>query len=1313
MSNTLLNNPISVPLRIDALWSDGTTNLSPPTSDFSQLSKSVPTDGGFSNTEPWLGDTVNVAPNSSYLLPAGLHLHWTLPDALRNGQTTYIFNYTVFNELIQQGVPCALVQQLQQAITLDQDYTLDQVNQLLNSLINPTSPPLPPSAFNLLTTSQTYKNLISSDPNIAVETYVPSLQWDSIFLALYGSIIVQTAAQMVLPPVPNRWLVIREDMSDSSTTAWVIESDRLTEPNPDGTAPTGAGPSSIPGQFNDAFITGWSAVTLQNAYNFLGFCSGAQNWNEDSSLNRLIPLTAAGHGNPEFSSFYSNCQGVFGFYDATAIQDTHYQYTVIGWFADPENDPLSASYAVEPLASKVTRENRPAALGWTISSPDWNTIDGSVYTARITVLGSSCEVQSDITLSDTLNVSIGNTPGEALSAYLASDSTQTSLSLTPESILNAAQAGVLAQALEPDGTDIIENALHSQAFQSTTGGWVWSIDAPPPQQPGLSPPTKNIPVSLPDSLAQLLNALNEAQFAFDDLQREQQAQRHLVFTDWCRTVHLGTDVSPSSSVFPNGGTPHNTNGSQIVSVSANVINTSVPSVQQASVGQAQLTNMLIYQASEALYLAYAAVLVQLNTVPAYQAYLLKRQPAPRFWRPNDPAIMMVDESGAFLQASPPSSLPYTPVQNKQYLTLSAYTPTGSSPTFLPASWDNNNAVPSGNAIAGIMQSITDVTCAQSWRPLFLYWEAYYYPFPGTGSIQPAAVDTPPFTVVDYEPTFITGQFMPDPAGIELIPQAGVVPISTALEAYQGRITLSPHASQTMKERILLLTGQVSSPPPDSSGLTLPGILGQGETKTLIDTAYDSTAVTLSQTLNGFHDRLLMLQRIAQINIFDANYSAAAWNNVQAQPQPWDAYSQSFYNEIGRQARTSPHQGDVYNPIRAGKCELSALKLVDAFGQIATWNYSSSPLNTIISQAFINETAHEADAAPAFLLPPRFAQFSRLLFRWLAADGSNDVESNQFPATTPVCGWLVLNYVDETVMIFAEDGTLIGWVPDDGGPIFYLPGRSASDIQDPFLQQVVAQLEIANTFYDDVANALLTIEPRAHRQHVSRSVLESRPLALARASIELQLYGVPAPHQGYEALATMTLDVSGNPVTGPAPSPFVERETCGFTQVEFPIRLGDVSMDDDGLVAYWSITNNTISSNYTLVSTDADIASEPTISILSDPAAPITQVLVLMDPRAPIHITSGVLPVKAISIPATLYTASLKQMEYLMQVSPVLIPNNQTGMPLPAETNNAWSWLTINGNSWNSAVTPNNMDNKMHPMTEPAIIQNGYLKVDES
>jgi len=1309
----MLQCPAAVPMRIDALWSDSTHPLAPPSEDFSTLLRATSTSGNYSTAKPWLGKTADIPSNDDLVLPPGLHLHWTLPHALRRGTSVYVVTKALLNELVQQGMPCALVAALQSAAVAGKEYDHDGFVALLKGLVSVALPPLTLPDFALRATPQPYAGLISSDPNIVVETLTPALQWDPIFLDLYAPTILHAAAQMKLPPVPDRWLVVRTTMDDNSTIAWVVESDRLSTPAADGSAPAGAGPRAVPAQFSADFIQNWGTVTPQMAIQYLGRFTEAANWNESSDATRLSPLTAVGHGAPDFASFYPNCQGVFGFYDASAMVSTAYRYTVIGWFADPANDPLSDTYAAASWAAPTTVEERAQSLAWLLDENDWSGVDSSIYVASINVTGTNCQAASEIAIpQDAVDAAIGNTAAEALSAYLTKSETTAAVGLTPQGILDAAQAGVLDAVLGPDGPAIVENVLHTQSFQPVDGGSIWQVAAIPPATPGLSGAPQDGAITFTPSLAAALNALNNAQLAFDSALATQAMERHQLFADLCRALHLETDASGASlsPIFPNGATLSNL-GSSLANVAADALTQSAAAVRSVSMNGASTAQMAPYAAATALYLAYAAALA---AIPDAGAYYLRRQPAPRYWRPNDPVVMLTEQDGNHLVASPPAGLPRRNVDGTEYLLLALFTP-ATAPTFLPTNWDAIPAVPSAEYVGGAIAAIPPAQAVASWRPLSLEWQTKYFPYPRAGSINSAGPNRGPFSVSDYDTGFLSENFEPDATGIELQPKHSVKPDLHHQAYYNGRVVLSSHTRATLRTRILQLTNQLRNPPPDPSGLLLPGVLGQEPVKSMLTDAYTSTVTTLAQTLDGFGDQLLMLTGCSQISKFASNYQMAGWQQGTTSPVPiWDADSQSFFNEIGTQAHSSPNQDTIYNPIRAGQCQLTAIVLVDGFGQRRRWQAAAQSANTVISNALPNETGSAAGSAPAFFLPPRLAQPSRLLVRWLAADGSNAVESNQDPATSPICGWVALDRVDETILLFVKDGTLIGWIAADTGAITYLPGHSRADIVDPFLLQVVDQVAmpgVAQAFYDDVDQALLTIEPRSHRHHINQSVLESRPIAIGRVALNLQLKGMPAPHQGYAALATMALD-GATFAAQPAPSPYIQRETCGFEDVAVPVRLGDVSMDDDGLIAFWTIDGDVkIAADYQLISTDPEARAddEPWVTVTGNPAAAPRQMLLLFDPRAKIHMTTGLLPVVEATLSNAMFADALSRMDYLMQVSPILTPAGQLAMPLPAETNGGWTWLSNSDGSWSGPTTPVPTDAKVHPSSQPAVIRAGFLK----
>ena len=65
---------------------------------------------------------------------------------------------------------------------------------------------------------------------------------------------------------------------------------------------------------------------------------------------------------------------------------------------------------------------------------------------------------------------------------------------------------------------------------------------------------------------------------------------------------------------------------------------------------------------------------------------------------------------------------------------------------------------------------------------------------------------------------------------------------------------------------------------------------------------------------------------------------------------------------------------------------------------------------------------------------------------------------------------------------------------------------------------------------------------------------------------------------------------------------------------------------------------------------------------------------LVDPRAPIHATTGILPVNALEIPPAQYEETLQQLSITFFTHPVLERRNDLVVPLPQEAGYQWSWV---------------------------------------
>ncbi len=124
----------------------------------------------------------------------------------------------------------------------------------------------------------------------------------------------------------------------------------------------------------------------------------------------------------------------------------------------------------------------------------------------------------------------------------------------------------------------------------------------------------------------------------------------------------------------------------------------------------------------------------------------------------------------------------------------------------------------------------------------------------------------------------------------------------------------------------------------------------------------------------------------------------------------------------------------------------------------------------------------------------------------------------------------------------------------------------------------------------------------------------------------------------------------------------QRITNRFTEVEFPIRIGEHNQFDDGLVGYW-IEDRKTYKDKTFYAPQSCYIDHPEIETLyenkNDEQAKKTKpvnlvqnlepetaqtLVMLIDPRSKVHASCGVLPSKAIQIPPEQYQAAMEAIQ---------------------------------------------------------------------
>lgn len=487
---------------------------------------------------------------------------------------------------------------------------------------------------------------------------------------------------------------------------------------------------------------------------------------------------------------------------------------------------------------------------------------------------------------------------------------------------------------------------------------------------------------------------------------------------------------------------------------------------------------------------------------------------------------------------------------------------------------------------------------------------------------------------------------------------------------------------------------------------------------------------LAQAMTGFGEALIMRHQAFQLPVYN--------------PFPYDG-DQVFTAKV-RQAvqmanEVAPNEYLPFSPWRAGKIALSELELMDTFGRY--WPPDRvAELEDFTIQVTDTMPELAESAGQDFAIPPRLAQPARLSFRWLAAYEEIE-EMDDHPAGNPICGWVMPNHLDDSLMIYAPEGDALGII-DEGGHWQTFPGNSTpvipADIANPHLAQMVQWLcaqgrEFLADFLSALSVAQENMEPESFAQHEAMALLMGQPLALVRAAVGLQLQEPAAINVSRikvqeDVWAYYNYHAAG--AQGPRPS----RHSHAFEQVRAPLRLGEFHRLNDGLVGYWledgrgGYDGNTfytpqtqptpglnehIQTRRQANSEDRD-ESQFLIYLTLQDEKPRT-ITMLLDPRAPIHATTGILPVKDLHIPQDQYQSALQRMQVAFLTAPVLAPQLGMELSLPTEPGFEWRWVQRDGQQWSSisaegVISKHQLQEVAGPATDPlwqALLAQGWLE----
>lgn len=1029
-----------------------------------------------------------------------------------------------------------------------------------------------------------------------------------------------------------------------------------------------------------------------------------------------------------------------------------------------------------------------------------------------------------------------------------------------ESLLNALQLGILHNLGSSTSLVQLEQALHQNSFGSIQDGFLWTIRRKRAEAVGpdalQSVPEILLPVDDND-LPGKIDALNDCQRQLNALIHVIESSRRQIYLDWYKYITAIYDPN-GPSFDPNMLTSYLSD--QILDLWAKL--TAAFGVQTA---QANSPNYLpTFYGSTENYLSFdnntvstacpadslaGSIASMANTILAllksdYPDYELQQRTAPRYWQPNEPSILITGDSlqparrnGTLdvllcrlnsnliktLQVANTNgtlsiaadkilshlgfavpTLSNTNTRDAQSITpllddLKALfadacliDPSLASLVLAPALTSSPDAsfisdlsatltslitnIQTDWAVCKVQQpktyvpekvvnqAITANSMTSTWQgqtpqglgithqatgswqdpflPLFMVWEATYTPFVLNTTNNHAK----------YMPDYLTKQFTLNENFIDLVFNATTPPVANT--AIQGTVTINGSISVTSKaggpliDQIYQYTQNFPDENPDLANIQ----------------KYMQNKPLLSQALNGLNTALMMRRTGVQLKPYDPYF----WNESVPQklvsnpphPMPYDASLTYF---VGATAEPETDQmpwvdsATSYQLLRSGYLDITSVDIVDVFGQKRSIYKNTNPadVNKIVTAARLKPAPsvnHHAYLAPAITEP------SRLLLRWLSAN-TDETETSTNPASNPVCGWIVPNHLENSLMMFDADGKMWGSVGVFGSQVdvTWQPAPGSTDKFDdikakmnPHFSKIISFfLQQNKSFFSDLTVAIeeahTYILPANQGAAEAQAVFMGRPLAVVRVSLRLELLGLPGFNNTTGSLSAILSQLIGNEQT----YDWTKRDSFGVLDVNFPLRLGDRNNLEDGLVAYLLEAADAETPFTTIFAPTATqtgdtgvvqpqtdtitLTLQPSLDAPQTPYASNTDQIndlrnckrifaqkyltVLMDPLAQLHASMGVLPVKALTLPPEIYMDALRKIQAAFFTNPILRPYQSLEIPTPTESGFVWNWtLTMlneadgSHSAQNEVLKKSQIGDRAYFSYTPQIAQDGWLRL---
>ncbi|WP_370424119.1 hypothetical protein AB8O64_35640 (plasmid) [Streptomyces sp. QH1-20] len=1086
-----------------------------------------------------------------------------------------------------------------------------------------------------------------------------------------------TTGELTFPAAPNRWLIYRWHGEERRVTAWIVESDHIGPR-------TGTSPYYVRETGTKTRIG--RAVQIINDESATG-----EPWTEPLA-GVLSPLTAIGPGLPTFSLYQPYHRNVFSFYDDLSnVPEGQNQvplaYMVVGWHSHPDQDPL--------------RTMSPAQLGWapTVSGA----YTSSVYAGNVAGVPVAAAFHDTIPAPGSINGAVGTSSADALTHLSTRELQESEGGKQVARLVAALQNGLLARMDDPDAEHLLDEYLHGAGFTPQPGGSRFELTGTHGGEDDLQ-------------AFAFLTQLNKDQAAFEDLDKHMRSLQRRLYLVWRLSSLPSRPGDISQDDFDRHLDPQRKGGyaALITALKAPLEEArgKIPG-SAAPGGEDPATRW-----------AHAHGLGS--------RYSLKRVLQEPFHRPNNPAVLL-HKAGGEDTVAVDNALPCRPVESlltdlhlsdndtvasllsQAGSSLSAVTRSSMLPTALPfrditekiaaeaclvdiESSAVINRLSQGKITRQAMAAALDAAkqdpatvplfgtqaWAQPWNPLYLVWKAKFYPLPH-GEWE--------FDGNRYQWKGHPKQKLPTPV------------------ALQGRAILGHHARFHLRSRIseYIANGHTTSPD-------------------MADHLRDFGATVdswdlISQTLDGFAAQLTRHDPARALRTSGAAAALAGRENNAGPlpgepPEPFEDGPESEFQEIP-----------------AGQYRFTHLAIVDSFGRTTAVHQDESgdeadtfPLGVSPDMAPVRPILEGGNTAGWLEQHPRLPEAARITVDF------THPEDDTKPYTTagtlsPVIAWVIPNWIDNTLLAYTAEGHPIGEIRVTAGSTQRqvtwgkLPG---SQKQAPKrLKNILDGLQAAGAeAFEEMMTAIYgcleTINPLSGAGDTVMASILGRPLALTRIAVHLNSHADVTRDTPAVAAERRTVYRIADPTWETALSTSQERL---YASHKWPVRLGDGGRLGDGLVGFWDNDAAPSMRAFYVPNPDTPSYVHPmgTSSLNVSAQEGPRYLTALIDPRAPIHATTGILPVTRAHIPARFIDQPLSVISPALRTGPLLVPAlpesadgsgtaqpTAVRAPVPSLRSGSWQWTEATSeDAWTSVPASTHNPDETFSLKSPTA-RSGFL-----